>query len=100
MNKVNIQAIHVQADESLKEYIQKKCEKFWHYFDQIMDVEVFLKVDNSHAVDNQVVEIKVHVPGQQLVASEKGQSFQAATDLCTDKLIAQIKKFKDKIHKH
>jgi ribosome-associated translation inhibitor RaiA len=37
------------------------------------------------------------VPNQTLVASERGQSIEAATDLCVDNMSRQVKRFKEKI---
>jgi putative sigma-54 modulation protein len=60
-----------------------------------VDGEVFLRINNE-GVDNKTVEIKVKVPGSQLFAKEQAKSFEAATDLATEALRIQLKKYKEK----
>jgi putative sigma-54 modulation protein len=52
---------------------------------------------NNEGVDNKTVEIKVKVPGSQLFAKEQARSFEAATDLATEALRNQLKKYKEKL---
>jgi putative sigma-54 modulation protein len=61
-----------------------------------VDGEVFLRLNNE-GVENKTVVIKLKVPGSQLFAIEKARSFEAATDLATDALRMQLKKFKTKL---
>jgi putative sigma-54 modulation protein len=61
-----------------------------------VDGEVFLRINNE-GVDNKTVEIKVKVPWSQLFAKEQARSFEAATDLATEALRNQLKKYKEKL---
>lgn len=98
--KVNIQSIHFDADKSLLEFIQKKCDKLDVFFDRIVDADVYLKVEKHDGKQNKHVEIKVHVPGEVFVATEHAAKFEEAVDECTEKLKAQLKRHKEKIHNH
>lgn len=98
--KVNIQSIHFDADKSLLEYIQKKCDKLDVFFDRIVNADVYLKVEKNDGKQNKIVEIKVHVPGEVFVATEHAAKFEEATDNCTEKLKVQLKKHKEKVHNH
>ena len=64
----------------------------------MVDGEVFLRLNNT-GVENKTVEIKVKVPGSQLFAKEHARSFEAATDLATEALRNQIKKYKERQQK-
>ncbi|MBK7649983.1 MAG: HPF/RaiA family ribosome-associated protein [Flammeovirgaceae bacterium] len=57
-----------------------------------------LQVHSIHfeGIENKTVEIKLNVPGQNLFAKEQAKSFEAATDMATEALRAQLKKFKVK----
>jgi putative sigma-54 modulation protein len=94
--KLKFQSIHFDADVKLIDFIQKKVDKLEIYYDRLVDGEVFLRVNNE-GVDNKTVEIKLNVPGTQLFATEKAKSFEAATDLATEALKNQLKKFKTKV---
>ncbi|MCE2995628.1 MAG: ribosome hibernation-promoting factor, HPF/YfiA family [Cyclobacteriaceae bacterium] len=95
--KLQVHSIHFDADTKLIDFIQKKVDKLETFYDRVVDGEVFLRINNE-GVENKTVEIRVKVPGSQLFAKEQARSFEAATDMATEALRNQIKKFKEKGH--
>ena len=95
--RITIQSIHFTAADRLKEYIQKKCDKLDQFFDNIIEGKVNLKVQNENKGANKLVEILVAVPGDTLISKEMGATFEEATDLATDKLKVQLKKYKERM---
>lgn len=93
--KLQVHSIHFDADQKLVKYIQKKIDKLETFYDRLVDGEVFLRLNNEGS-DNKTVEIKIKVPGAHMFAVEKARSFEAATDIATDALRMQLKKFKAK----
>ena len=69
--RVQIQAIHFDADEKLTEFIESRIKKLETFYDKIIDSEVYLKVDKNSSKDNKVVEIKMSIPGKSLFAKEQ-----------------------------
>jgi putative sigma-54 modulation protein len=98
--KIVIQSIHFDADQKLLAFIQKKVDKLDQFYDQIMNGEVYLKVDNVTEEENKIVEIKLIIPGSTLFAKEQCKSFEEATDLAVDSLAKQIRKHKEKLRSH
>jgi len=96
---IQIHSIHFDADKKLIDLITKKVEKLNQFFDAIIGSEVFLKVDKASTAENKVVEIKLHVPGNDLFVKRQCESFEEATDECTDALRQQLKKRKEKTRK-
>lgn len=94
--KLQVHSIHFDADRKLVDYIQKKVNKLDTFYDRLVDGEVFLRLNNEWP-ENKTVEIKLNVPGGQLFATEKAISFEAATDLATDALRIQLKRYKTKL---
>ena len=94
--KLQVHSIHFDADSKLVEFIQKKVDKLETFYDRVVDGEVFLRINNE-GIENKTVEIRVKVPGNQLFAKEQAKSFEAATDMATEALRNQIKKFKEKL---
>ena len=94
--KLQMHSIHFDADQSLLDFIQKKVDKLETFYDRMVDGEVFLRLNNE-GIDNKTVEIKLNIPGNQIFAKEDAKTFEAATDLATEALRRQIKKFKDKV---
>lgn len=99
--KIDIQTLHFTAWEPLKEFIYNHVSKLDHYWDQIEMAEVTLKTEKDTAdYENKVVEIRLHVPGNDLFAIDKSGSFEAAVDSVCQKLKKQIIKTKDKMYAH
>ncbi len=95
---VNIQTVHFDADDKLVEYVSKKIEKLNTFHDQILKVDLFLKLDNVvHSIKDKVVEIKVHVPKYDFFVKASSKSFEESFDNAMDSLISQIKRKKDKL---
>ena len=88
-------SIHFDADVKLLDFIQRKVDKLETFYDQIVDGEVFLRLNNSK-VENKTVEIKLNIPGNQLFAKEEAKSFEEATDQATEALRRQLRRFKVK----
>jgi putative sigma-54 modulation protein len=93
--KLQVHSIHFDADSKLISFIQRKLDKLETFYDRLVDGEVFLRLNNE-GVENKTVEIKLKVPGSSLFAKEQARSFEAATDLATEALRNQLKKFKTK----
>ena len=96
--KVQVHAVHFSADQKLVSFIQRKLEKLETFYDRMVHGEVFLRLNNE-GKENKTVEISLKVPGSRLFAKEQATSFEAATELATDALKNQLKKFKTKFDK-
>jgi putative sigma-54 modulation protein len=97
---IRINAVKFDADSKLVEFIEKKVGKLARYFDDIIDVEVFLKLDNTVTLENKVVEIKVDIPGSDLFAQKQSKTFEESTDLAVDAIKQQVQKHKEKLRGH
>ena len=95
---VNIQSVHFDADEKLLDYVTRKLEKLNTFHDQVLKVDLFLKLDNVvHVIKDKVVEIKVHVPRHDFFVKTSSKSFEESFDNAMDSIISQIKRKKDKL---
>lgn len=94
----NIQTQHFDADSKLIEYVEKKLEKLNQFYDRIVRVEVFLKLDNiAHKIKDKVAEIQVFVPRHNFFVKHSSKSFQESFDVAMDSLINQMKRQKEKL---
>lgn len=96
MNLV-IHAVNFDADIKLRDHIQKKLEKLTTFYDNIIESEVFLKVDSNQSIKDKIVEMKIHIPGKTIFVSETTKSFEESIDLGLDTMARQIKKEKEKL---
>ncbi len=97
--KLQVHAIHFNADNSLLEFIQQKLNKLDQFYDRITSGEVFLKLTkgDSSKTHAKLIEIKINVPGASLFVKETAKSFEEALDIAIEALKSQIKKFKEKV---
>jgi putative sigma-54 modulation protein len=95
--KIRIQSIHFTADSKLLDFVQEKVDKLIHYYDNIISGEVFLKLDKSSDTQNKIVQIKLAIPGNDLITKHQCKTFEEATDLCVSALSQQIKRHKEKV---
>lgn len=93
---INIQAVNFNATERLQEYINKKLNKLYKVHDDMLNVDVYLKVVKPETALNKEVQIKIAVPNIEFFASKICDSFEEAADLSIDALDKQLKKHKEK----
>jgi len=96
--KAIYRATNFDADQKLINFIQKKLDKLDHFFDKVIEAEVFLKINNT-GHQNKTLEIKIGVPGNGIIVSRDAETFEKAMDLAYDVLKRQLRKQKEKIKK-
>ena len=96
--KVNIQALHFEADTKLVSYVEKKISKLNQFHERITKVDVFLKLDNVvHNIKDKIAEIKVHVPRHDFFVKHSSKSFEESFDMALESVITQMKRKKEKM---
>lgn len=82
--------------QPLEDYVNKKLEKLDNLYDKIMHAELSLKVENTHDGENKTAELKLHVPGGDIVVKKTNDSFEESIDQCVDVAKRMIIKRKEK----
>ena len=98
--KLQIQSIHFDADVKLIDLIQKKLDKLDTFYDRIVAGEVFLKLEKNEEKANKIVQVKLNIPGNDLIVKEQGASFEEAVDAAYENLKRQLQKTKEKMQAH
>lgn len=94
---VNIQTVHFAADSKLIDYVKRKIDKLNLFSDRIIQVSVFLKLDNVvHVIKDKIAEIRVHVPRHNFFVKSTSKSFEESFDNALDSMISQIKRNKER----
>jgi putative sigma-54 modulation protein len=95
---VNIQTVHFDADQKLISYVSQKISKLPQFHDRIINVDVFLKLDNVvHNIKDKIAEIRVKVPRSEFFVKSTSKSFEASFDEALESMINQIKRKKEKL---
>ena len=95
--KVYVQSVNFSADKSLIQFTEKKVNGLEKYFDRIVDSEVFLKVQQTSEKENKLVDIKINIPGGELVVKKQSRTFEEGIMLAVDSLKRTLTKRKEKI---
>ena len=95
--KVSVQSVNFNADRSLIEFIEKKVNSLEKYYDKIVDSEVYLKVQQTSGKENKFVDIKLNIPGNDLVVKKQCKTFEEGVMLTVDSLKRQLTKKKEKV---
>ena len=82
--KITVQSIGLTPHEPLEEHLNKKVSKLDTFYDKIQECQVFLKVENNNTKDNKTAEIKLVVPGDDIVVKKTSDSFEESLDQCVD----------------
>ncbi len=94
---VQIQTVHFDADSKLIDHVNKKVQKLANFYDKIVSVDVFLKLDNlSHQIKDKIAEIKIRIPRHDLFVKHESKSFEESFDLALAAAVNQIKRQKEK----
>ena len=93
---IKIHSIHFDADKKLVDFINSKVKKLIQFYDNIIGIEVFLRLEKDQNTENKVAEIRLDIPGNDVFAKKKTKSFEESVDNCIEAIKRQITKFKEK----
>ena len=93
---IQIHSVRFDADKKLIDFVQQKLEKLAQFGEDIVNVEVYLRLDKDQERENKISEIKVEISGSSLFAKKQSKSFEESTDEAIDALKKQITKYKHK----
>lgn len=98
--KVNVHAVNFNVDGKLVDFIQERMDKLEKYYDKVVSSDVFLKVEKTSDKENKIVEIKVHVPGDDFMVKKQCKTFEEAVEQSAEALERLLVKRKEKIRTH
>ena len=94
--KVMINSVHFKADQKLEDFITQKVEKLCSKYNEVINAEVSLKLDNTDTPENKIADIRLVLRGDDLYASKQSKTFEESIDTSIDALKKQLEKYKGK----
>jgi putative sigma-54 modulation protein len=94
--KVNVQSVNFNISESLVNFIQNKMDNLEKFHDKIISADVYLKVQKTSEKENKIAEVKISIPGDELIVKKQCKTFEECIDVAADSLRRQLKKNKEK----
>ncbi|MFZ4679675.1 MAG: ribosome hibernation-promoting factor, HPF/YfiA family [Flavobacterium sp.] len=98
--KVSVHAVNFTVDRKLVDFIQERLNKLEKYYDKVVSADVFLKVEKTSDKENKVVEVKIHVPGDDFMVKKQCKTFEEAIEVSAESLERLLIKRKEKIRTH
>ena len=98
--KVMINSVHFKADQKLEDFITQKVEKLCSKYNEVINAEVSLKLDNTDTPENKIADIRLVLRGDDLYASKQSKTFEESIDTSIDALKKQLEKYKGKSAKY
>jgi putative sigma-54 modulation protein len=98
--KVNVHAVNFAVDKKLLDFIQIRMDKLEKYYDKIVSSDVFLKVEKTSEKENKIVEVKIHVPGDDFMVKKQCKTFEEAIEISGESIERLLLKRKEKIRTH
>ena len=95
--KVNVQSVNFNVDRKLVDFIESKVSNLDRFFDKVIGTDVYLKVLNTSEKENKITEIKMNIPGDELIVKKQCKTFEEGIDSATDSLRRQLNKKKEKL---
>jgi putative sigma-54 modulation protein len=98
--KVNVNAVNFSVDKKLVNFIDERLAKLEKFYDKVVSSDVFLKVEKTSEKENKVVEVKIHVPGDDFMVKKQCKTFEEAVELASESLERLLVKRKEKVRAH
>ena len=93
---IQIHSVRFDADKKLIDFVNQKLEKLSQFGEDIVNAEVYLRLDKAQERENKISEIKLEISGKPLFAKKQSKTFEEATDDAIDALKKQITRHKQK----
>ena len=93
--EIKINAVRFDIDQKLVDFVNKKVSKLDKFYDAILGVEVFLRVEKLQAEENKVAEIRVNIPGNDLFVKKQTNTFEESVSQAVDSLTRSLGKTKE-----
>ena len=94
--KIQLTARHLKLTPAIRDYVTQKIDKAQKYFDHIVWGQVVLFIEKR----THNAEIVIHAPRQTFRAIASAADLYSAVDLASDKIDAQLKKYKERLRDH
>lgn len=95
--QISIQSPGFKVTQVLTGFIQEKVEKLSNYYSDLISIDISLRVSNSDTKENKVCEIRIAVPGNDILASAQCKTFEEAVLNVVEIIKTRIKRKKSKI---
>ena len=98
--KVNVHAVNFNIDKKLTDFIDERVGRLEKFYDRIVSVDAFLKVEQTSEKENKSGELKVIVPGDEFIVKKTCKTCEEGMDLTIEAQERLLVKRKEKLRAH
>lgn len=96
--KLSIQTPDFKAQKQLTDFVKNNVIKLAAASDRIIQADILLKLDKSDKKENKICELRLMIPGNDLFAAKRSDSFEDAVQKCIEAIKHQIGRWKDSVN--
>lgn len=96
MLTIHFQALNFKANVKLKEYAKKRIQKLLLFNKQIIEVFIFTKLENNSDRNNKWAEIKIEIPGHDIIVKKISKSFEESINKVAESAERILKRRREK----
>ena len=89
-------SVNYKADLKLKYFAKKRIDKLSIFYSRIIDVFIFTKVENSSNGLNKWAELKITIPGDNIIVKKISKSFEESINSAAQSAERILKRRKGK----
>lgn len=89
---INFTGHNIEVTDAIRQFTTDKFTRLSKHHDKITSIKVIYDVQKL----SQIAEATVHIPKHEVFARAEAEDLYGAIDSLTDKLIVQLKKYKEK----
>jgi putative sigma-54 modulation protein len=99
--RLQVKGRNVEVTDSIREYAERKLGKLDRLLNELTTVELELAVERNPSIaENQVAEATIYTKGPVLRARESSGDMKASIDQLTEKLMRQVKHYRESRQDH
>ena len=93
---INFQFVNYNVESKLIEFAKKLRKNISQFYLNIIHVFIYTKVENTSDRVNKIAELKIGIPGDDVVVKKTAKSFEEAISLAADSAERILKRLKSK----
>lgn len=97
IKQINIQSPGIKLNLLFNRFVHEKVEKLFNYYSGLIAIDITLRVSNSETKENKVCEIRLVIPGNDILAGAHCKTFEEAVLSVVEIIKVRLKRKKSKI---
>lgn len=94
--KINLQSLKFTAKQHLVDFVEEKVSKLGRFDEKIISADVTLSVQDGKHVDNKACDIRLVIPGNDMIVKRAATTFQEAVLNSVDTLQNMLNRKKER----